>query len=129
MNELIEQTQELYEDSKNTEERLTFIDQQIQELQTFKYNLDKIKHNNEQEMLAALGKGVFVRSQMKEDRFFVDVGAGVLVKKDSAQVISIIDQQIMKLGEMRQQTAAYFMELHRQLETLLDKINNKEKDI
>lgn len=114
-----EQVQVLYGEAQALEERLMFIDQQLRELETFKNHIKTLEGIQEKEILASLGKGVFVKGTIDKNQFFIDVGAGVIVRKQPADIRTTIEGQIGKLGEMRQQSLAYFIEINRELESVV----------
>jgi prefoldin alpha subunit len=99
--ELMMKMQESYQQSREIEEKLQIIDQQIVELQRFEISLNDMDKNESKEMLASLGKGVFVKSEMKKEKLFVDVGAGVYVRKDVDDAKKVVLEQLKRLGELR----------------------------
>jgi prefoldin alpha subunit len=79
------------------------VDTQISELTEFRVSLDAFEKSEGGEMLASLGKGVFVKTDIKDKKLFVEVGAGYLVRKTPAEALEIIDGQISRLGEIKMQ--------------------------
>lgn len=120
MDEMIaEKVQSLYNEAQALEERLMFIDQQLRELDAFKKHISELEHTKENDILASLGKGIFVKSIIDKKQFFIDVGAGIVLQKEPVDIRATIDQQIGKLGEMRQQSLAYFLEVNNELEEVV----------
>lgn len=107
----IEFLQERYQESKAFEEQLGFISQQLEELGNFRLHLKDFDESKERKILASIGKGIYVESELKNKSLFVDVGANILVKKTSKETIEIIEQQIRRLGEFK-------IQLNERLETL-----------
>jgi prefoldin alpha subunit len=108
-----------YEYSKELEEKIGIVDKQIYELQHFQVHLGEIDKNKEKEILASLGKGVFVKSEIKDDKLFVDVGSGVLIRKDSREAREVIEDQLRKLGEMRLVVQGHIEKLGEELQDLV----------
>lgn len=119
MDRILEKAQEMYRESEALEERKNFVEQQISELRNFNDELEKI--NARGEILASLGRGVFVRADMKED-FFVDIGSGVVVKKQLNEVRRIIEDQLGSLGKLGEETTKRLEELQKEFEIIINKI-------
>lgn len=116
---VVEKIQSFYSEANALEERLMFIDEQLRELDSFKKQLGLLDNIQNNEILASVGKGIFMKSVIQKSEFFIDVGAGVVLPKTCSEIISTIEQQIGKLGEMRQQSLAYFLEINKELEALV----------
>jgi len=82
-------------------DKIDYVAQQISELEEFKNNLKFLKEAKGKEMLAALGKGIYLKSSCQDDNFFVNVGAGVVVKKTPEETAEIITSQIKNLHEAK----------------------------
>jgi len=82
-------------------ERIDYISQQISELEEFKNNLKFLKDAKNKEMLAPLGKGIYLKSLCQDDSFFVNVGAGIVVKKTPEETAEIMISQIKNLHEAK----------------------------
>ena len=65
--------QATHQQSQEIEEKFKIVEQQLSELELFSVNLDDLKKNKSKEMLAPLGKGVYLKAEAKEDKFFVEV--------------------------------------------------------
>lgn len=103
-------------EAKEVQEKLSFVEQQIIELETFKENLMHLDSVNEKEMLSSLGKGVFIKTEIKDKKLFVNVGHGILVRKTASEAQHIIENQIKTFHEAR-------IALEKQLQILNSKIN------
>lgn len=86
---------------KEIEESLEIIERQIAELDKFSNDLNLLEKSEEKEILAPLGKGVYIKSEIKSKEVVVDVGAGVFVKKNISQTKEIISNQLEKLRKMK----------------------------
>ncbi|MEK6899444.1 MAG: prefoldin subunit alpha [Nanoarchaeota archaeon] len=98
--ELIEQARQKYEQSRMIEEQLAQVSEQLGNLELFKENINKFESSNDKEIFASLGRGVFFSAEIKDKEFLVDVGAGILVRKNASQAKEIVDNQIKRLGEI-----------------------------
>lgn len=122
------QLNQRYQESRQLEEQLEFIEQQMSELQMFSKSVEEIGKSSEKEILSSIGKGLFVKCEMKEKEFFVDVGAGVVVKKSPDDAIGIIEQQISRLGEIRYQINDNLNGLSSEFQELIKKLEQVKKE-
>lgn len=122
--QLIEQAQALQEESQALEERLQFIAQQFEELTALMTGIDILPFAPQKEMLSSLGKGLFVKTQFEDKQLYVDIGAGVIVKKTPVQVQEIIRGQLRGLMELREETQHRLIELKGEFENLLGQLQN-----
>jgi prefoldin alpha subunit len=106
---------ELYrsqEQSKEIEEKMKIVEQQLTELQQFSNSLEELNENKSKEMLASLGKGVYIKSKVQEGKLFVDVGSGILLRKSITEAKEVVKDQVKKLGEMKIQLVSEGEALH-----------------
>ena len=120
--ELLMNLEKASQQSREIEEKLKVVEQQVAELESFRVSLDALKNSDEKEILASLGRGVFVKSDIKDEKFFVDVGSGILVRKDAEESRRIVSEQIDKLNEMRIQLIAENESIGNELKLLAEKV-------
>jgi len=102
--ELLQRAMALKEQSEEIEKQLDFVNEQIKDLEQFSENLSLLGEEKESEMLANVGRGVHVKVERKKDeKLFVEVGAGVIVKKTPEESVKIIKGQIGKFQEAKLQ--------------------------
>lgn len=123
---LFERAQLAYQQAQAHEERLKFLNEQVQELETFDLSLKQMKHNTGGEFLTSIGKGVFVKTKRMESDFLVDVGANVLVKKELADIQSTLAEQIKRLHDIREETKDELNELQQELNEMMEDVSHKE---
>jgi prefoldin alpha subunit len=99
--EIMFKLHQAHEQSKDIEGKMQIVEQQISELQKFGQTLSDLGENPNKEILAPLGKGVFIKSDIKDDKLFVDVGSGVLLKKSVDEAKNIIEEQKNRLNGMK----------------------------
>lgn len=114
----------LNKQSQENEERLKIVEQQIAELQGFEKNLGELETNKNKEVLASLGKGVFIKADLREEDLFVEVGSGILVKKSLGDSKKIAEQQNKKLLEMKTQLISENESISEKMKKALEKINH-----
>lgn len=109
----------LEQDAKQLEQQLVMIEQQIIELQNLRLALDEFsKANLNDEILAQIGKNIFVKAALLSKDFLVNVGAKTLVKKNIQETQEIIDKDISKMSEVKEQLAKEFERIIIELQSL-----------
>src|SRR3989344_8487600 len=122
--ELVAKLYELYQYSKESEEKLKIIEQQISELLRFEFSLEDLEKNKSREILASIGKGVFIKSDIKENKLFVDVGSGILIRKTGEETKEIIREQNKRIGEMKMQLIMEKESVDREIANLVGEIES-----
>jgi len=108
--------------------RIGYISQQISELEEFKNNLKFLKDAKNKEMLASLGKGIYLKSSCQDDNFFVNVGAGVVVKKTPKETAEIITSQIKNLHEAKTSLLASLEVYQRLMGQAVSDLNTRKQN-
>ncbi|MFH1290175.1 MAG: prefoldin subunit alpha [Nanoarchaeota archaeon] len=109
--ELLQRAMMLRQQSEEVEKQLNFVNEQLGGLEQFSENLKVLEEDKEKEMLASLGKGVHMKVERKEDeKLFVEVGAGVVVRKTPKEARKVIQEQVKKFQEARVQLRAHLQE-------------------
>lgn len=113
--------------ARGLEENMQIVESQIIELENFKRGLEEIKSSKEKEILSSIGGRVYIKSEIVDiKKIYVEVGAGVLVKKSPNATLEIVSSQILRLQEVRLQIAAHLDAYHRRLEEFLIDMKGKE---
>ena len=93
----------LEQENQKIEQQLQMIEQQFLNLQVLKANFDEIESHNG-ELLASLGSGVFLRSELKDSKMvLINVGSGVVVEKSCEDARKILARQISKLEQVKKE--------------------------
>lgn len=114
--------QERYQQSQALEEHMEFLNQQSMELQQFDVSLSEIEKSDDNGILAPIGKGIFVKADVKEKDFFVEVGAGVVIKKSLRDTKKVVSEQVSRIGEMKYQIREELEGLGREMQEWMKKI-------
>jgi len=111
--------QRILQESKRTEEKVRFIDEQIVEMNSFRETLSDVGNEDNEEFLSPLGKGVFVKSVINDRKLFVDAGSGVFVRKTPFEAREIVEQQLEKLELTKLDTLEKLEDLQQELNELV----------
>ncbi len=124
--ELIYKAQAVQKEIQEMEGHANLIERELGELHQFKKDLESLEKSPHREVLSSLGKGVFMKTEMKEKELFVEVGAGVIVKKTPSQTREVIDSQIKKISEARLHTLSRLELYHQALQQLVRSIQEQQ---
>src|SRR3989344_2439935 len=87
---------------QKVQEQLMIVEQQRAEISSLNNSLDKIKGKKDKEILAHIGKGIFLKSKiMNNDELIIDVGSKIFLKKSIDGGKEIIEKQIEELANVR----------------------------
>lgn len=120
----------LEQQTKQLEEHLRLVEQNILEIQTLLHSLDEIDGNKNDVILSQLANGIYMKSKLEEKKFFVDVGSRIIVKKSAGEVKLVIEEQMKKLMNAKNEVYEQLGMLGREMEKLVQqarKEGEKEK--
>jgi len=126
--QLMMQIQMLSQEAEKIEQHIQLMDQQGNELQEIRKSLEEIKSGPEkQEILANLGKGILIKAEVKSKELFVNIGRDVVIKKSPVETLEIIDNQLLKLGEGREELIKRIQDIQQQVQQLLIQARASDK--
>lgn len=99
-------------------QQLQAVEQAIIEMGSLNLGLDELVGKEGKEILAPIGKGIFAKTKLISEDLIVDVGEKTFVKKSIPDTKKLIQNQVMKLEEVK-----------RELEDNLEKINEEVREI
>jgi prefoldin alpha subunit len=108
----------IYEQQINQlQEQMGAVERGISDLKDLELGLDEIKNSHGNEIMAAIGRGIFVKAKIIDENLNVDIGNGNFVKKSVDETKIILKKQWERLGEIKD-------ELNRAMSNLEKEINN-----
>lgn len=112
----------LYEQQiRSIQEQLQAIEQAVVETSSLKFDLDNLKNSIGKEVMASIGKGIFVKAKITEEDLIVDVGNKNFARKSISETQKIIDVQIGRLEKIREEMEERLQEINEELtKTFLD---------
>jgi len=106
------------------QQQLQAIEQAIIEISSLKIGLDELKGSNK-EILAPIGRGIFVKAKAISEELIVDVGGKNFVKKSIPKTKELIEKQIKKLEEIRNDLNNNLEEIGKELQKTLMEAQGK----
>lgn len=124
--ELIMKLSYLEQQSEETKKQIENVDEQTGEMESLKLSLQKIENKKNGEILANLGRGIFIASKIEDRKVFVNVGSKILVRKSLPDAVEIVDKQINELGEIRHQLMHNLEHINSNLQRLVEDARKEE---
>ena len=108
--ELDKKQQEIFFKLSMFEQQIQALQQQLQaveegaiDLQTLNFGLDDLKGGTGKEILAPMGRGIFVKAKLLSEDLIVDVGGRNFVGKSIDETKKIIEEQMEKLDKVKRE--------------------------
>jgi prefoldin alpha subunit len=99
---------------RQIQEQLGAVEQAIMDMSQIKMGLDEIKGKKGEEIMAPIGRGVYIKAKLLSEELTVDVGGKNFVGKSVDETKKLIEEQIEKLKNIKGE-----------LEMELEKINQE----
>ena len=99
--ELMFKLQMFEQQIQQLQQQLQAIEQGIVEMNSLNFGLDELVGKEGKEILAPIGRGIFVKSKLASEELTVDVGGRNIVKKTIPDTKKIIEEQIKKLEDVQ----------------------------
>lgn len=111
---------------KAIQEQIQAVDQAIFESNSLKFDLDDLKKAKDKEILAGLGKGIFIKAKINSENLIVDVGDKTFVNKSVENTQKLIGEQIKKLESIRKELEEKLEEINEELTKTFMSVQNKK---
>lgn len=96
--EIAFEASQLHQQSQELENNLEVVSEQITELSEFSNLLDSLI-SKPKDILSPIGKGVYLPCTPKDNKLFVEVGSGIVVKKTPEETKSVVSNQLERLKQ------------------------------
>ncbi|HUS49918.1 MAG TPA: prefoldin subunit alpha [Candidatus Paceibacterota bacterium] len=110
------------------QEQLQLIEQNILELQNLQHSLQELQNTKEKQMLANLGKNIFIKTEILDKNLIVDVGNKIFIKKNIPETIKIIENQLLKLMQAKNQVLGKMQQLQGQAQEIIAEAEKSEAE-
>lgn len=127
--EQIMQIQIIEQEANQLNQQSELIEQNIKEMQELDMSLHEIENSENKEILANLGKRIYIPVEIKEKKLIVEVGSKNFVKKTIPETQKIIEEQIKRLIRAKLEISERVEDLQKQMISMLQEIEERqEKD-
>ena len=108
------------------QQELQAVEAALIDLGKINLGLDEIKEKKDAEILAQIGRGIFVKAKILSDELTVDVGGGNFVKKTIPETKKLIEEQVKKLDSMKDDLEGELDRMNEEITKALIKHQEKE---
>ena len=91
----IMQIQMIEQEAQQLNQQIQLIEQNTIELQDLNKSLDEIEQEESKEILAGLGKGIYLPVKITDKNLIVEVGNKIFVKKTIPETKELIKEQLL----------------------------------
>lgn len=123
--ETIQKFQVYEQQIQHIQQQMQAIENGIKDVEILKSGLDSLKGAKGKEILAPIGRGVFVQAKILSEDLITDIGDRNLVKKDIKDTKRISQEQIEKLEEIKQELQNKLKEIDKEITELILKNQNQ----
>src|SRR6056297_392631 len=113
--ELNQKFQEYEQQIKQLQQQLQSVEQAIKDLGNIDNGLSELIGKKDNEILAPIGRGIYVRAKLLSEELTVDIGNKNYVKKSIPDTKKIISEQTDKLEEVKQELNQNLEEINNEL--------------
>ena len=118
----------LQEEARRLQEQVQLVNQETADLEIVKTGVDKLGKEKSEEILAPVGKGIFIKSKPLEKELFVNVGKGIMLKKTPKDAIKIIDKQIKQLQDLKQMLINEIEKINTELQEVIIQAQKEQEE-
>ncbi len=101
--EIIFRLQMMEQQMRQLQQQMEAVAQGIAELESLNSGLDEIPNSAGKEILAQIGKGIYVKAKIVSDELTVNVGENNFVNRNVSDTKKMIDEQVKKLKEVEKE--------------------------
>jgi len=109
------------------QQQLQLIEQGLNDLTVLDSEIDNLRGKKDQEILAPVNSGIFVKAKLLSEDLIVDIGGKNFVKKSIDETKSTIKEQIQKLEEVKAQLTNSLEDINKEATEILMKIEEDSK--
>ena len=113
---------------QHLQQQIQAVEESIVDMGLLNTGLSEIEGSVGKEILAPLGRGIFIEAKLLSDKLTVDVGGRNFVKKTVPQTKEIIDEQIKKLNEIKGELNEKIEEISEELTDAISEIQNSSEE-
>ncbi len=117
--EAIMRIQMMEQETNQLNEQLKVVDQNVAEMNDLKASLEEIESNDNKEIMANLGKRIFLPVDIRDKNLIVEVGKGNFVKKSVSDTKKIVDEESDKLMDAKNQIMGRLDELQNEMNKMI----------
>lgn len=112
---------------KSIQEQLQLVEQAIVEASSLKTEIEDLKKSKDKEIMASIGKGIFTKARISDENLLVDVGGRNFVKKTISETQEIIEGQVDKLKDVKDELEGKLEEINQELTKVFEEAEKSKE--
>ena len=104
---------------RQIQEQLQLVEQNTIELSSLSLGLDELKGKKDEEILAQVGRGIFVKAKLISEDLIVDVGSKNFVNKNISDTKKLIENQLGRLNEIKESLSNSLEEINAEVTKII----------
>jgi len=124
----IMQFQMMEEEANKLSQQLQLIENNLKEIDDIKNGLEEIEKKETKEILANIGKKIYIPVEIKDKNLIIEVGNKKFVKKSITETKELIKEQIGKLNSARIEITERLEQLQEEASKLMMDIQNSQEN-
>jgi len=108
------------------QQQLQAVEQGIVEMESLNIGLNELVGSVGKEILAPIGRGIFVKTKLVSEDLIVDIGEKKFVKKTIPETKKLIEEQIGKLKEVKGELEESLEKVSEELQEVMNEAREKE---
>lgn len=116
----------LEQQANQIQEQIAFIIKKMQELDLLALSLDKIDKSKEKRLLASIGEGIYIDTDLRDKELLVNIGRNIFVNKNIVEAKRLIEKQNKLLEELKNKMEQDITKVSKEANVLVEKIKEGE---
>ena len=108
------------------QQQIQAVEQGIIELQGLSEGFNELKNSEGKEIMAMIGRGIFIKSKIISEELLVDVGGQNFVNKTIPETQELIKEQVVKLKDARESLNNSIEEVSHEAEKLMGEFSGED---
>ncbi|OGJ12689.1 prefoldin subunit alpha [Candidatus Pacearchaeota archaeon RBG_16_35_8] len=104
---------------RQIQQQLEVLERNILEMNSLNFGLDEFKGAKGKDVLAQVGKNIFVKTKLAAEDLIVDIGNGNFVKKNIDDTKKLIGEQTKKLEKIRDELNSALESINQEMTSLI----------
>ncbi|MBI2448981.1 hypothetical protein HYV49_01660 [Candidatus Pacearchaeota archaeon] len=109
------------------QEQVALVIKKMQELDLLALSLNKIDKSKEKRILASIGEGIYIDTDLRDKDLLVNVGKNIFVHKNIGETRKLIEKQNKLLDELKKKMESDIEKISKELNVLVEKIRNENE--
>lgn len=117
----------LEQDMRQLQQQLQSVEKGINDLELLNLGLEEIKGSKDKEILAQIGRGIYIKAKILSEKLTVNIGNDNFVNKNVSETKELIKEQIKKLKEVEKELESNIEVINNEFMGMVQKYQSQER--